>query len=158
AVAESIARLNDRRFAGGFDPKEHAAAHLFFVPGDTLMLNEARDLGISSPRQLYGAVVPYPFVKTKAITHQLANMDAARPCGWSSEFAERVRHAVLPGYTAFGAEDARMAAKRILSLGPIRLKAPLGDGGHGQTVVETIGDLEVFLDELSAEKIAIHGL
>nr|WP_245266507.1 DUF3182 family protein [Bradyrhizobium sp. WSM1743] len=58
AVAESIARLKGCRFVGEYDPKAHMAAGLFFVPSDTLMLEEARDLGIQSPHQLYGAVVP----------------------------------------------------------------------------------------------------
>src|SRR5262249_13846630 len=126
-VAESIARLNGYRYAGIFDANKHSTGDLFFVPDDTLMLDEARVLGIHSPRQLYGAVVPYPFAKTKAITHPLINARASRPWGWSAVFAENVSNAVLPGYTTFDPDDARTAAIRLLSQGPVHVKEPLGD-------------------------------
>jgi hypothetical protein len=157
-VAESIARLNGYSYAGIFDANKHSTGDLFFVPDDTLMLDEARVLGIHSPRQLYGAVVPYPFAKTKAITHQLINARASRPWGWSAAFAENVSNAVLPGYTTFDADDARTAAIRLLSHGPVHVKEPLGDGGRGQTVVSTIAELNALLEYLPTEKIACHGL
>jgi len=115
-VAESIARVNGWRYVGVCDPIERFGEDLFFVPDDTLLLDEARGLGIHSPQQLYGAVVPYPFVKTKAITHGLVSANAARPYGWLSAFAGSVRNAVLPGYTVFSPGDARMAAMWLLPL------------------------------------------
>ncbi|WP_407179211.1 DUF3182 family protein [Bradyrhizobium sp. STM 3562] len=158
AVAESIARLTGYRNAGVFDANEPSPGHVFFVPDDTLMLGEARELGIHSPCQLYGAVVPYPFAKTKAITHQLINTHATRPHGWSTVFAQNVSNVVLPGYTAFNIDDARAAAMRLLPLGALRAKEPLGDGGHGQAVINTITELDVFLENLPTEKITRHGL
>lgn len=157
-VAKSIAHLSGYPFAGEYDPEVHVAARLFFVPSDTLMLDEARDLGIHSARQLYGAVVPYPFVKTKAITHCLIDRHAARPQGWSLAFANSIQDTVLPGYTAFSADDAKLAAKRLLALGPVRLKEPLGDGGHGQTVIRSINQLEAYLENSAAENLPSHGL
>lgn len=158
AVAEGIAQLNGYRYAGVFDANKDLTRDLFFVPDDTLMLDEARNLGIHSLRQLYGAVVPYPFVKTKTITHRLISTHAARPCGWSATFAQNVGNAVLPGYTIFNTDDARSATVRLLSWGPVRIKEPLGDGGHGQTVVSTIAELNAFLENVPTEKIASHGL
>ena len=157
-VAESIARVNGWSYAGVYDPAERSAAGLFFVADDALMFNEAQDLGIHCPRQLYGAVAPYPFVKTKAITHGLVSAHAARPYGWSSAFADSMQNAVLPGFTVFSGADARMAAMRLLPLGPIRVKESLGDGGHGQTVVKAIAGLDAFLEKLPLEAIACHGL
>jgi hypothetical protein len=157
-VAESIARVNGGRYAGVYDPVEPCIGGLFFIPDDTLMLDEAQALAIHSPHQLYGAVAPYPFVKTKAITHGLVSSLAARPYGWSPIFADSVRNAVLPGYTVFSSNDARMAAMRLLSLGPIRVKEPLGDGGYGQTAVAGIAELDAFLEKLSLEEIECHGL
>ncbi|WP_181769417.1 DUF3182 family protein [Bradyrhizobium sp. UNPA324] len=157
-VAKSIARLIEHPFVGEFDPRAHVAGHFFFVPSDTLMRDEAQDLGIHSSHQLYGAVVPYPFVKTKAITHRLVATHAACPSGWSSAFADGVHSAVLPGFTAFSADDARLAAERILTLGTVHLKEPLGDGGHGQAVVRSLGELEAYLENFPAEKLASHGL
>jgi len=158
AVAESIARLKGCRYDGVFDANKHSAGDVFFVPDDTLILEEARHLGIHSPRQLYGAVVPYLFAKTKAITHRLINAHAARPCGWSSNFAENVSNAALPGYTAFNVGEARAAATRLLSQGAVRVKEPLGDGGHGQTVARTMAELNAFFETSRSEKIACHGL
>ena len=158
AVAKSIAHLIGHPFVGEFDPSGHAAGRLFFVPSDTLLLDEAQDLGIHSSQQLYGAVVPYPFVRTKAITHGLVSRHAACPSGWSSAFADSVRSSVLPGFTAFSADDARLAGERLLSLGTVRLKEPLGDGGHGQTTVAGISDLRAYLENFPAEKLASHGL
>jgi len=158
AVAESIARLGGYQYAGVFDANRHSTGDLFFVPDDTLMLDEARSLGIHSPCQLYGAVVPYPFAKTKVITHRLINADAARPHGWPATFEENVSNAVLPGYTVFEADGARAAAMRLLSQGPIRIKEALGDGGHGQTIVSTIVELNALLEKLTTEKIASDGL
>jgi hypothetical protein len=157
-VAESIARLNSCLYAGVFDANRRPAGRIFFVPDDTLLLDEAQALGIHSPHQLYGAAMPYPFAKTKAITHGLVDAHAERPFGWSAEFAGSVSHAVLPGYTAFNFDDASRAAARLLSLGPIRVKEPLGDGGHGQTVVNAIVDLEAFVEKFPHDSIASHGL
>jgi Protein of unknown function (DUF3182) len=157
-VAESIARIKGCRFAGVCAATEHLARNPFFVPDDTLMLDEARALGIHSPHQLYGAVAPYSFVKTKAITYRLVSGHAARPHGWSSAFADEVRRAVLPGYTAFSRDDARTAARRLLPLGPIRVKDPLGDGGHGQTVAAGLAEVDALLETFSPVKIASHGL
>jgi len=157
-VAESVALLNGYRYAGVCDPTKRSPAGLFFVPDDTLMLDEPRALGIHSPHQLYGAVVPYPFVKTKAITHGLVSARAARLSGWSSAFTRSVRDAVLPGHTAFDFDDARQSATRLLQFGPVRLKDPLGDGGRGQTVVTEIAELDAFLEKFPFEKMASHGL
>jgi len=115
-VAESIARLNGYGYAGVFDANKHSTRDIFFVPDDTLMRDEAQRLGIHSPHQLYGAVVPHPFTKTKAITHRLIDTHAAQPRGWSAAFGENVSDAVLPGYTTFDAVDARSAAMRLLWL------------------------------------------
>ena len=158
AVAEDIARLEGRSYAGLFDAEQRPAPELFFVPDDTLMRDEAQGLGISFPRQLYGAVAPYPFAKTKAITHRLIDPRAAQPCGWSTAFTDNVASAVLPGYTAFDLDDARTAARRLLAHGPVRVKQPLGAGGRGQAVIGTLVELDAFLEELPTGQIARHGL
>ena len=103
---------------------------VFFVPDDTLLIQEAAALGIGSHNDFYGGVVPYPFVKTKAITHELVDQDAERPPGWSEVFAEKVREVVLPGYPVFSVRDAQTAAKRMLRRGTVRAKVPLGASGR----------------------------
>lgn len=157
-VAEAIAQIKGSRFAGLYDSAKKYSENVFFVPDDTLVLDEASCLGIRRPIDLFGAVVPYPFVKTKAITHQLVDTRADRPEGWSSAYAKLVQDVVLPGYTVFGVDDARTAARRLLRSGPIRIKEPLAAGGAGQTVATTTAEVETFLEAFSEAAIAAHGL
>src|SRR5262249_33005855 len=156
--AKAIARIKGHKFRGPYDPDHNYSGPLFFVPDDTLLLDEAACLGIRSPSDLYGGVVPHLFVKTKAITHSLVDRDAGRPQGWSTAFAERVREIVLPGYTVFNNRDAQMAARRLLSRGPIRLKKPLSASGKDQTVVTTLNEFDAVLEKVGADEMATYGL
>src|SRR5262249_42542053 len=158
ADAHVIAKLKGYDFGGHHESAHHYSSPVFFVPDDTLLRDEALSLCIRSAADLYGGVVPYPFVKTKAITHQLIDSEAQRPQGWSSVFAENVREVTLPGYTVFNATDARVAGRRMLHRGPIRLKQPLGASGQGQTLVTSIDQLDSFLDQLDADEMATYGL
>ena len=127
--AKAIAKIQGYEFRGHYGPANDYSGPLFFVPDDTLLLDEASCLGIRSSNDLYGGVVPYLFAKTKAITHGLVDRHAERPTGWSTAFAERVREIVLPGYTVFSNRDAQMAATRMLARGAIRVKKPLSASG-----------------------------
>ena len=93
AVAESIARLGGYQYAGVFDANRHSTGDLFFVPDDTLMLDEARSLGIHSPCQLYGAVVPYPphHPKRKESLSSLRKSCPARPAAHEDITSEAAR-------------------------------------------------------------------
>ena len=64
----------------------------------------------------------------------------------------------LPGYTVFNADDARLAARRMLDRGPVRVKQPLGASGRGQTLVTTVDQLERFLEQFDADEMATYGL
>ena len=97
-VAEAIAKIKGAKFAGLYDKAKSYSGNVFFVPDDTLVLDEASCLDIRRPTDLFGAVVPYPFAKTKAITHRLIDPNADRPQGWSSAYAEKIQDVVLPGY------------------------------------------------------------
>jgi hypothetical protein len=156
-VARGIAELRGCALMTEYDGRRHCAGDVYFVPDDTLLLDEALELGIQSEKDLFGGVVPRPFVKTKAITHQLVSSNADRPVGWSDAFGDKVRDMVLPGYTAFSARDARSVATRLLPLGPIRLKPSLGCGGGGQSVIANIQELESFLDGFPREELAEYG-
>jgi Protein of unknown function (DUF3182) len=155
--AKAIAKIKGYEFGGHYDTAYHSGP-LFFVPDDTLLLDEASCLGIRSSHDLYGGVVPYLFVKTKAITHGLVDRHAERPRGWSPAFAERVQKIVLPGYTVFSNRDARMAARRMLACGPIRLKKPLSASGKDQTAITTLNELDAALEKIGADELATYGL
>ena len=158
AGAKAIAKIEGYDFAGHYESGCDYSGPLFFVPGDTLLVDEASCLGIRSPNDLYGGVVPHLFAKTKAITHGLVDCHAERPLGWSTVFAERVRGVVLPGYTVFSSRDARVAARRMLRRGPLRLKKPLSASGRDQTLVTSLNELDAGLENITADEIATYGL
>jgi hypothetical protein len=156
--AETIANLLSYDFGG-----EHLADHscdrpIFYVPDDSLLFEEASALGIQSPEQFYGGVVPFSFAKTKAIGHPLPSAQATHPVGWSSEFAERVSKVVLSGYTAFTSPDARIATSRLLASGRVRAKQPLGASGKGQQVVGTLAEFDQIQARWSASELESHGI
>jgi hypothetical protein len=155
-VAEMIARLKDCEMAGSYDATYNYAGKIFFVPDDTLVAGEASSLNICAPDDLFGGVVPYPIVKTKAITHQLVTSNAYRPEGWSPVFARRVHGAALRGYTVFTAQDARAAAARRLAHGAVRVKEALRDSGKHQTVITAIAELDELLETLSVDHHSVE--
>lgn len=152
AVARTLAALKGYAFAGDFDPARRYPGALYLLPADTLESFEAAQaLGIHGGQDLFGGVVPFPFVATKAITHALVGDGSAAPQGWSSCFGDRVRDVVLPGFSAFAASDALAAGKRLLGQGQVRLKRAGGIGGSGQSVVHSLGQLEEAVAALGAE-------
>jgi Protein of unknown function (DUF3182) len=157
ADAEAIARLKRYKFGGHHETGRNYSGSMFFVPDDTLLLEESSCLGIG-PNDLYGGVVPYPFVKTKAITHAPVDGAADRPQGWSASFTERVRHIVLAGYTVFSTHDARIAGKRMLRRGSIRVKKPPGASGLGQSLVSSTTELQAVLERIAGDELATYGL
>ncbi|MBX9823878.1 MAG: DUF3182 family protein [Xanthobacteraceae bacterium] len=157
-VASAIARLKQYDLAYSYSDALRQSGKVFFVPDDSLTSDEASGLGASCVNEIFGAIVPYPFVKTKAITHQLVHRNAERPEGWSSVFSDRVREAVLPGYTAFSARDAVAAARMLLCLGPVRLKPPLSCRSMGQIVANEERAVKAFLDQYPNEELAAYGL
>lgn len=155
-LAEGLARLLGCRYAGDADPAAPAA---YAVPNDTLAsLEQAHRLGLHSEADLFGGVVPFPFVATKAITHALIAPDAAAPAGWRRDFGERVRDVVLPGYTAYSPEDAREAGLQLLEGGPVRIKPAAGTGGAGQSIARDTAQLEARLAALDGAELRRDGV
>ena len=158
AIARALAALKGFDFGGGYKPSLRRNGALYFVPSRTLFAEEARELGISGEDDLFGGVVPYPFVGNKTIAHPLASPDAQRPRGWSDAFAERVRDVVLPGFAAFVREDARVAARVLLAGGEVRIKRGRGIGGRGQFVVKGIAEFEAAVESIPDDELAQHGI
>jgi hypothetical protein len=158
AVARSLAALKGFDFRGGYDPALQHDGPLYFVPSETLSGEEAARLGIRGADDLFGGVVPYPFVGTKTITHPLASRDAERPEGWSEAFPQRVHSVVLPGFAAFTRADALKAAQRLLEQGPVRLKHGRGIGGKGQAVAKDTAELAAALEAIDVAELARCGM
>jgi hypothetical protein len=157
-IAEKVAALHGYEYAGEYDDAGEYEGAVYFVPGDTLLLETAHGLGIRAENDLFGGVVPFPFVATKTITHPLVHPRAIAPLGWSREFARAVGDAVLPGYSAFSRADAIRGGERLLKQGRVRVKPALALGGRGQTVVADRQALERALAEIDPEELGLCGV
>ena len=158
-VAQRLADLLGLRFEGDVEAAGATGAVGYAVPNDTLTsLDEAVRLGLRSEHDLFGGVVPHPYVATKTITHPLAQQGAAAPPGWCEEFGRRVRPVVLPGVSAYSLRDARKAGLRLLRQGPVRLKLACGIGGAGQSVARDAAQLDAQLGALDEAELARGGL
>ena len=158
ALASQIAELKGTTLAGEIAMGEAYPAHRYLVPDDTLTMTQARKLGVRSERDLFGGVVPFPFVATKLIAHALPDNAQVSPPGWSREFSERTASLVLPGYSAFSRDDARNAARMLWPEGGVRVKRPYGIGGAGQALVADMGELEAELDALGDATLGAEGI
>lgn len=158
-LAERLAGLLGLDFAGVHSvARAPDGGRTYYVPEDSVHVQDALELGIHGPADLFGGVVPESFVATKVITHALARADSVAPQGWSTRFADRVREVVLPGHSVFSAADARLACARLLETGAVRLKAADGVGGSGQFVIERMADLEAHLRSLDPADLRRHGV
>ena len=151
AVARQLARIKGCDFGGDYDSSLHRNGGLYYVPAWTLEAAEARSLGIESEEDLFGGVVPHRFVANKTITHPLPERGQA-PRGWLEAFPQLVRDVVLPGFSAFSAEDASRAARTLLPDGAVRLKPAHGIASKGQIVVEDAADLDAALARIDASR------
>lgn len=130
----------------------------YAVPNDTITsIADASNLGIHSEHDLFGGVVPHPFVAGKTITHPLIAANAAAPSGWQPQFAEQVRHVVLPGLSAFSVSDLHAAATQLLRDGEVRIKLASGIGGSGQSVARDETQLRAQLAILDPVEIERNG-
>ena len=157
-VAATLAALTGYEHGGDYDPAKRYPGPLYFVPADTVNARDARKLNLRKETDLFGGVVPYPFLATKTVSHPLVTTDAAAPRGWSHDFALHVQDAVLFGYSAFSKPDTRVAIERVLERGFARVKSAHGIGGRGQIVIERAGELEAKLKRLAIGDIAKTGL
>jgi hypothetical protein len=158
AVAERLAATLGTTYRGDYDGREAYDAPPYFVPDDALERPRAHRLGITTPDDLYGGVVPQAFVATKAITHGLVRPGAAAPEGWSPDMAPRVEGAVLRGYTAFTRDDALAAVRELLDGCGVRLKRCDGIGGGGQDVVHDLDAATRVLDAIEPEALEATGI
>lgn len=158
-LARRLAALKGFDYAGEYSRSRSYPARRYFVPSDTIIgLEQAQALGIRSEDDLFGGVVPYPFVATKTITHPLIVPNARAPAGWPHALGYRIRDAVLLGSTAFALDDARHAGRSLLKHGPLRIKPAREIGGRGQVVVSTIADLDAVLDAMDPKELREGGV
>src|SRR5688572_24199419 len=158
-AARHLAAILGRTFDGEYTADSTHDGHPYFVPDRTLLAAEAERFGIRGPEDLFGGVVPHPFVATKSITHPAPESARDLPDGWSPALGDALAPFVLPGVTVFNLDDARRAGRSLLAAGmPIRSKPGHGIGGSGQRVVATEQELDAAIDSLDAAAIGEAGL
>jgi hypothetical protein len=157
-IARRLAQILGLAFAGEYDPGTQYPGTLYFVPSDSLSFEQAARLGIKDQHDLFGGVVPFPFVATKLITHPSLTRGGTAPAGWSNSFPCHVRRAVLHGYSVFTQEQALEAGKRLLDHGPVRLKPVHATAGRGQAVLESARELTQALAPIGPRQLAETGL
>ena len=157
-IAKRLAALMGFDYAGEYDRSAHYPGRVYFVPSDTLIgVEQAGQLGITGERDLFGGVVPYPVVATKAITHPLIEPNAYAPEGWSDAFPHQVQGPsswVFRLYT----RASPAAGKRLLENGPIRLKPVHATAGRGQRVIRSMTELVEALATIDPAELADAGL
>ena len=141
-------------FEGEFSPDRRYGGRTYFIPGDTLDAATASALNIKGEDDLFGGVVPAPFIATKSITHSLIDPCAAAPAGWSHPLGARLTNAVLNGCSAFSRDDARRAGTQLLERGAVRTKPALASAGRDQTLVTDRVELGRVLDIMGEDAIA----
>jgi hypothetical protein len=158
-VAARVAALMGCRYGGEYDAGAAYDLPLYFVPRETVPdMAQAALLGIRGEHDLFGGVVPHPYVGTKVITHPLLRPGCAAPPGWAPAFGEQVRDVTLPGYSAFSRDDARAAGLALLADGAVRIKLASGIGGGGQTVAADADALDAQLDALDDAQLRDGGV
>lgn len=135
-----------------------AADGYYYLPTETLIDPKRHAaMGIRSEQDLFGGLVAYPYMATKAISHPLP-AGASFPPGWTDAFALQASDALLRGYTVFSKADARNAAQLLLRDGPLRIKPVLASAGRGQQVIATADALEQLLADMDDKELALWGL
>jgi len=157
-LARHLAALMGFAYGGDYDALRHGGKPTYLVPSETMTTEMAARAGVSRESDLFGGVVPYPFVATKTITHPLVDVRSRAPMGWCPEFPRRVADVVLKGYSAFSTEDALAAGRKLLEHGKVRLKPGGGIAGLGQSVVDSVKDLALALDAIEPDAMAQTGV
>jgi hypothetical protein len=156
-IAGRLAALKGYDYSEQYGPHCASYPHVYFIPDNTLTETQAHALSIFNESDLFGGIVPHPFVATKLISHGLFD-DGMAPAGWSSELGEQLQGAVLPGYSAFGIRDAHRAGLSLLEHGPVRVKVGWGVGGCGQVSVSNPRALQEVLDKLDPAAVSRGGV
>lgn len=157
-LAIRLATLLGTRFIDEDEALLARDSRLYYLPSRTLIDSERHALlGIRSEQDLFGGVVDYPFMATKAISHPLPP-GFSSPHGWTDAFATACGDALLQGWTVFSLDQARVAAGQMLRSGAVRLKPVRATAGRGQVVVRDQPALDTALAAMSDDELALWGL
>lgn len=157
-LAIRLATLLGARFIDEDEAAHASDSNLYYLPSRTLIDSPRHALlGIRSEQDLFGGVVDYPFMATKAISHPLPP-GSHSPHGWTDAFAKACGDALLHGWTVFSLAEARVTGGQMLRSGAVRLKPVRASAGRGQVVVRDRPALDTALATMSDDELAVWGL
>ena len=82
-VARRLASLCGWAYGGAYETRSAPAWHPYFVPDETLDLEQATRLGIQGEDDLFGGVVPHAFVASKVIMLNTNQLGTNRQTNWA---------------------------------------------------------------------------
>lgn len=158
-LSETIAEVKECNIANTpYNPKIHYRGELYFVPVYTMEQKRAERLNITSENNLYGGVVPVPYMAAKSVTHGLIDNPSFIPQGWVDDFPHATKDAVLPGHTVFSELDAFRAAKLLKDQGfTPRGKRPDATSGDDQKIITTSEDVTNILATIQTPNLQKYG-
>lgn len=157
-LAIRLATLLGTRFIDEDEALSAGDSDLYYLPSRTLVDSERQALmGIRTEQDLFGGVVDFPFMATKAISHPLPQ-GCSSPHGWTDAFAQACADALLLGWTVFNLADARLTASKMLERGAVRVKPVRATAGRGQVVVSDQSQLDAALARMNEDELAVWGL
>jgi hypothetical protein len=158
-VAQRLAGILGWDLGGEYDPRYRPEMPSYFVPDDTLSIDQATQLGIRGEDDLFGGVVPHAFVASKVITHPLPAADSAAPHGWQHGLATDLRAAGRAGPSVVHPPESAAAGESLFARGHrVRLKEPQARGGEGQHLLADVAQLRQVLARLDEESVRRHGV
>jgi hypothetical protein len=169
--AQELGKLKGLSFRGAYG-EDDTGHDSYFLPNSTVIRRSATGgnatgsarvdatgrARLNDVHDLFGGVVPFAFVATKAISHRLHSLDDDRPDGWNESMGNWIAPMTLRGYTAFSIEQAMKAGRQLLQCGAVRVKAAGACGGKGQWVVNDCAQLRACLAELDTEGCISEGV
>ena len=158
-IARRLAALMDFDYAGEYNCSSSYCGRVYFVPSNTLVgIDQAARLGITVEHHLFGGVVPYRFVATKAITHPLIERTFLPLRVGPTPSPARCKGLCWRGIPFLLAEHAYSAGKQLLENGPVRLKLVHATAGRGQKVIQNLSELAEALATMAPAEWADAGL
>ena len=152
-----MAALTGFAYAGEYDPSTRYPGRVYFVPATQWLALSGSPVGIAGEHDLFGGVVPYPFVATKVITHPLEQPKALAPKGWSDTFPQPGAKRGAGGQFGLYQSKPMLPVNVFWSAG-LSAQAGSRDRRRGQKVIRSLTELAEALAAIDTAELADAGL
>lgn len=160
-LSQRFAALLNLKLLASQDTTEHPSLDpndCYYLPSHTLLQHEAKALGIKSLQDLYGGVVPYPFLLHTTLNHPIHHPSMNSPEGWNNDLALVLQPYVLKGRSAFNTQDALWTAEGMIHDGPLRIKLTAANAGPSQWIVNNHEEVVDLLNQAQYQPFFEQGV